>query len=210
MTNLIFRINNEAIDASYAAQPSYYVTVANDDTLIFSAGKAGLVYDGGPIPDQAALNQAATLLSPTLATIVAHYFLADVTAGILKEIHNAGNADKQYVFCCSFDGPTASEPQLEAWDTADINTYNLLCLGAGVPASSWYKAKCTTVVSPGATWTGTPLAGSGGSNVVLLNAGGGALTVAKDLYFAFHVNIPAAVTTPGAYLPVLLVTYCTN
>lgn len=209
MTNLLFRVNVNAADASYVAQPSYYVTVANDDTLIFSAGSAQVI-DGATIPSQTDLNRAATLLSPTLATIVAHYFLADVSDVLLKEIHNAGNADKQYVFCCSFDGATASEPQLEAWDTTDINTYNLLCLGAGVPASSWYKAKCTTVVSPGATWTGTPLAGSGASNVILLNAGGGALTVAKDLYFNLHINIPAAVTTPGAYLPVLLVTYCTN
>jgi hypothetical protein len=83
-------------------------------------------------------------------------------------------------------------------------------LGAGTPAGSWYKAVCTTAITPGAVWTGTPLAGSGVSNVVLLNDGSGALSAATDLYFNFHVKIPAAYSTPASYLPVLLVTYTTN
>jgi hypothetical protein len=83
-------------------------------------------------------------------------------------------------------------------------------LGSGQPSNSWYKAICTTTTEPGTTWTGTPLAGSGVSNVILLNAGAGALTGAKDLYFNFHVNIPAGYVTPGQYFPVLLVTFTTN
>lgn len=209
MTNLLLRINTTAIDASYVAQPSYYDTVDSADTLIFSAGSAQ-VADGQPIPSQTDLNRAATLLDPVLTTIVTHYFLADISVNLLKEIHNAGNIDKQYVFCCSFDGATASEPQLEAWDDANLNTISLLCLGNTVPVLSWYRAKCTTTNSPGTLWTGTPIAGSGVANVVLLNDGLGPLTVAKDLYFNFYVRIPAGITTPGQYLPVLLITYTTN
>jgi hypothetical protein len=209
MTNLLLRINNSAVDNPYVTSPSNFITVAADDTFIFSAGSA-LVANGQPIPSQADLNRAATLLSPTLATIVAHYFLGDTSLNLLKEIYLAGNGNNRYAFCCSFDGATASEPQLEAWDDSDLDSYSLTCLGSGNPANSWYKAKCTTSLAPGATWTGTPLGGSGASNIILLNDGAGALTVAKDLYFNFHVNIPAGVTTPGQYLPVLVVTYATN
>ena len=209
MTNLILRVNVTAVDSKYVTVPGNFVDVAVGDSFIFSAGSA-LVADGLSIPGQTDLNRAATVLAPLASTVVAHYFLADVSVNLLKEIHLAGNGNYSYVFCASFDNATASEPQLEAWDDATLATYILGCLGSGLPSSSWYKAICTTTTIPGATWVGTPLAGAGVSNVILLNAGAGALTVAKDLYFNFHVKIPAGYTTPGQYLPVLLVTYTTN
>lgn len=214
MTNLLFRINHTSIDDSYANSPSNFVTLGAGDSLIFSAGSA-IVADGQPIPSQSDLNRAGTLLDPLVATIVAHYFLADSSENELVEIHLAGNQNKRYVFACSFDGPTASEPQLEAWDDSNLNSYLLGCLGNGTPANSWYKAKCTTSALPGAAWTGTPLAGSGASNIILLNNGNGALgdlgsgESTQELYFNFHVKIPAAYTTPGQYLPILLITYTT-
>lgn len=209
MTNLILRVNTSIVDNTYAAAPGNFVAVATGDNLIFSAGSATVI-DGAPIPSQTDLNRAATILDPLSPTVVAHYFLADLDVNLLKEIHLAGNQDKRYVFCASFDGITVSEPQLEAWDDATLTTYLLGCLGAGTPDSSWYKGICTTSVTPGASWVGVPLAGSNSSNIVLLNDGLGALTVATDLYFNFHVKIPAAYTTPGQYLPVLLITYTTN
>ena len=209
MTNLLLRINKSAVDSPYVSAPGNYVTLDVGDNLIFSGGSS-TVADGLIIPDLNELNKAATLLSPSSATIVAHYFLADSSTGFLDEIHLAGNADKSYVFCASFDGPTASEPQLEAWDDIGLISYVLGCLGSGVPANSWYRAKCTTDATPGPAWLGTPLAGAGAGNSVLLNASNGALTVAKDLYFNFHVKIPAAYSTPGQYLPVLLITFTTN
>jgi hypothetical protein len=209
MTNLLLRVNKTAVDSTYVAAPANFETLGAGDSLIFSAGSAAVI-DGADIPEQAELNAAATLLSATLETIVAHYFLADSDVDLLKEIHLAGNSDNRYVFCASFDGATASEPQLEAWDDGNLNTYSLVCLGSGTPNLSWYRAKCTTALTPGALWVGTPLAGSGSSNSVLLNAGAGAITVATDLYFNFHVKIPAAVTTPGQYLPILLITFTTN
>lgn len=215
MTNLILKVNISAVDDTFANAPGNFQTVLAGDTLIFSAGSATVV-DGAVIPNQTELNKAATLLSPISATIVAHYFLADLLNNLLKEIHLAGNADKRYAFCASFDGSTATEPQLEAWDDINLSTYLLGCLGAGTPASSWYKAICTTVVTPGAVWTGTPLAGSGVSNVVLLNAGAGPLDElgsgisSQELYFNLHIKIPAAYSTPASYLPVLVISYTSN
>jgi len=210
MTNLLLRVNKTAVDSTYVAAPGNFETMGSGDSLIFSAGSAAVI-DGADIPETAELNEAATLLDPLLETVVAHYFLADSSVDLLKEIHLAGNGDYRYVFCASFDGPTASEPQLEAWNDGNLNAYTLVCLGSGTPNLSWYKAKCTTASTPGATWLGTPLAGSGASNKVGLNSGVAISEVAgKDLYFNFHVKIPAAVTTPGQYLPILLITYTTN
>ena len=209
MTNLLLRINKTLVDSTFIAAPANYVTLGSGDSLIFSAGSSAVI-DQADIPEQAELNAAATLLDPLLETIVAHYFLADSSEDKLEEIKLAGNSDKRYVFCASFDGPTASEPQLEAWDNGNLNSYALSCLGSGTPNLSWYKAKCTTAVTPGALWVGTPLAGSGSANAVLLNAAAGALLVATDLYFNLHVKIPAGVTTPGQYLPILLITFTTN
>jgi hypothetical protein len=216
MTNLLLKVNVSSVDAAYddSGMAGSYVTVEAADSLIFSAGLTGVVEDGLPIPNplQPALNRAATLLDPGNVTIVQKYFIADSSAGYLYEIFNAGNKDKQFVFCCSFDDATTSEPQLEAWDDINLATYLLLCLGNGDPASSWYRAKCTTLASSGPNWigTGTPLAGSGTSNVVKLNASGGVLTGAKDLYFNFGVRIPGTASTPNIYLPVLVVTYTSN
>lgn len=212
MTNLTFKVNITNTDTVAGGN---FQTVLAADSFIFSAGSAAVI-DGADIPTQSEINAAATLLSPSVATIVAHYFLADVANNLLKEIHLAGNSDKRYAFLASFDGATATEPQLEAWDDITLATYALGCLGLGTPANSWYKAICTTTTTPRALWTGTPLAGSGFSNVVPLNAGNGALPdlvsgeSAHDLYFNFHVKIPAAYLTAGQYLPVLVITFTTN
>ena len=117
--------------------------------------------------------------------------------------------DKQFVICVSFDGATATEPQLEVWDNANLNTVTSVALGAGVPALSWYKGICTTDELPGVR-TYVPLAGAGVSNVVKLNSGNGALSDAKDLYFNFKIVIPAGIANPSAELPVIAITYTTN
>jgi len=209
MTNLTFRVNKSSTDSSYATAPSNFVDVDVADTLIFSAG-SDVVKDGAAIPTQSDYNRAATLLDPILETVIAHYFLADVSTNLLKEIYLAGCQNKQYVFCCSFDGTTATEPLLEAWDNASLNSYSLACLGLGIANNSWFHSKCTTTIPPGSSWSGVSLAGSNGSNIVYLNSGLGALTVAKDLYFNFYVKIPPAISIPELYLPVLLITFDTN
>jgi len=211
MTSLIFRINNTVTDSNYVTAPGNFITVDEVlDRFIFSNGSTQ-VADGQSIPTEEDLNRAAVLLDALYQVIVPKYFLADaLPSNILKEIKLAGNQNKRYAFCCSFDGATATEPVLEAWDNNNINTILLTCLGSGTPNNSWFKAICTTGVLPGADWVGTPLAGSGSSNHVLLNAGAGALTVAKDLYFNMKIIIPAGINTPEYYTPTLLVTYTTN
>jgi hypothetical protein len=208
-TGFILRINNTINDATYVAQPTYYVDVdASNDYFIFSNGSAA-VADGQSIPSATDLNRAGTQLDITEVT-VGKYFLADVSVNLLKEIKLAGNQNKKYVFCLSFDGETASEPQLEAWDDDTLTSYSIIPLGTGIPNNSWYKAVCTTTNAPGVDWVGTPIAGDGVGNIILLNDGAGALSVAKDLYFNFKIVIPGGVTTPGAFTPVLNVSYLTN
>jgi len=211
MTNLTLRINHSVTDSSYVSAPGNYIDVDESvDTLIFSAGSTGVVADNLLIPDPDDFNRAATILTPQTGCTVAHYFLSDVSTGYLREALLAGAQNKQYAFCCSFDGATTTEPQLEAWDDANLNTYADICLGAGTPSASWYHAVCTTLGIPGSTsWSGTSLAGSAGANVLLLNSGSGYLTTSGDLYFNFRVDIPSGVSTPGSESPVLTITYTT-
>lgn len=213
-TTMTLRVNRSSNDVAYADQISgqdYYTSFeAGVDKFYFSEGSAA-VADGEVIPSEAELNRAAINLS--LITVdyeVPHYFLGDVSADLLREIALAGSEDYQYVFCCSFDGETASEPQLEAWDDDDLDSFVSQALGLGTPANSWYRAICTTTSSPGVSWSGTPLAGSGSSNIVLLNDGNGALSGATDLYFNFKIVVPVGLTVAAILTPVLCVTFTEN
>lgn len=210
MTSLKFLINNSNTDDSYANHPENFIEVDEDaDELIFSGGSVD-VADGQAIPTEEELNRAATLYDAISDVIVSKYFLASIGLGLLKEVKLAGNQNKRYVFCASFDGATATEPLLEAWDNENLNTVLLNCLGNGSPSQSWFRAKCTTDGLPLPDWAGTHLAGSGASYHVLLNNGGGALSGAKDLYFNFKIVIPAGEDTPAVFTPVLLITFTTN
>ena len=211
-TSLTFRVNKTTTDTSYAGMASgddFYLDVASDDELILTAGSTA-VADGEDIPTETELNRAATLISDSVAVEVSKYMIADDDQDELVEVFNAGKTTKQYVFCCSFDGATATEPQLEAWDDSDMDTYTSTCLGTGSPASSWYHATCTTTAAGGVGWVGTRLGGNGASYVVLLNDGNGALAVATDLYFNFYCEIPAGVTSAVSETPVLAIVYTTN
>lgn len=210
MTHLILRINNSITDSSFVAAPGNFIDVDPvNDSFIFSAG-SGAVADGQPLPSATDLNRAATQLSAIADVIVSKYLLSDASAALLKEIKLAGNQNKQFVFCASFDGATASEPILEAWDDTNLNSIALACLGAGVAANSWYKAVRTTSGLPGSNWAGIHLAGSASGNHILLNGGVGALGAAVDLYFNFKIVIPAGTAIAALYQPVLLITYTTN
>lgn len=210
MTSLTLHINHSSTDSPLNTSGVDWVEVnPTYDSFIFSDGGSG-VADGEDTPTDEELNRAAVPLDENNEVDVSEYFLLDYSADELKEIFNAGNQNKRYVFACEFDGATASEPQLEAWDNEDMDSYADPGLGNGVPASSWYKAVCTTTSLPGADWTGVRLAGSGASNIVLLNNGSGALTGATTLYFNFKIVIPAGYVTPAVHTPVLVVTYTTN
>jgi len=204
-TNLTVRINQTDSSASYSAQPTYYIDVdLVADRLIWTAG-SGAVYDHcGYSPTNAQLNEAATIIQGTDVEIT-YCFLDDVSsAEKLHAVIGAGSDDDRYVFCLSFDGATATEPTLEAWDDITHATANMHVLGYGTPANSMIHAICTTDATPGSAWAGTNLAGA---NTVLLNAGNGALSVAKDLYANIYIKVPASYATPETSNPVLTVRY---
>ncbi len=212
MTNLILRANVTSNDTAYADMGSgedFYIDMVSGDYFIFSDG-SDAVKDGESIPSDLDLNRAAPLLDDLSEVEVDKYFLADISDSDIKEIINAGRVAKRYVFCASFDGATASEPALEAWDSEGAYTFNSACLGAGTASDSWYKAICTTDSTPASSWAGTILAGSNASYRLLLNNSNGALSSAKDLYFNFAVVIPPGIENPTAEVPILLITYTTN
>jgi hypothetical protein len=178
-----------------------------NDKLIFSAGSAA-VADGQPTPSEAELNEAATIID-TVDVEIAHTFLLDVSdVGVeLKEMFMANSGNHRYVICLAFDGATASEPTLEAWDDDTHLTANLNCLGLGTPADSMLKAVLTTAGSPGAGWVGTSIAGGAAPNILLLNGGGGALPGATDVYVNIHWDVPGAFSTPFVENPTISIRF---
>jgi hypothetical protein len=193
VVNCIVHANKSAVDATRVAQPANYIQMdLANDKLIFSAGSAA-VADGQPTPSSAELNEAATIIQ-AIPVEIAHTFLLDVSdvGAELKEMFMANSGNYRYVICLAFDGATASEPTLEAWDDDTHVTANLNCLGLGTPADSMLKAVLTTGGAPGASWVGTPIAGGAAPNVLLLNGGGGALGGATDVYVNIHWDVPGA------------------
>jgi hypothetical protein len=210
MTDLILHINRSLTDSPLLTTGVEWVEVDSIyDSFIMSNGGVG-VTDGATIPTEDILNRNAVQLNNISPVTVPKYFLADNSAGILKELKLAGNQQKRHVFACAFDGATATEPQLEAWDNQTMDTYQDPSLGSGIPSSSWYKAICTTTNTPALNWTGVSLAGNGASNVVYLNDGNGVLTGADVLYFQFKIVIPGGYVTPAIHTPMLVVVYATN
>ena len=211
MSNMILHINHSVNDVVYPTG-DWIAVDPNADSFIFSQGSAaGLgVSDGDALPSEALLNRYAVLLDAVNPVTVPKYFLADGSASFLKEIKLAGNQNKRYVFAADFDGATATEPQLEAWDNINMATILSPALGAGSPLTSWYKIVVTTNGLPGSNWVGTPLGGSAVANIALLNGGAGALTVAKTLYFNFKVVIPGGYLVPAVLTPFLAIVYTTN
>lgn len=209
MTNLNLYINHSTNDLPFGST-TFILDDPAYDFLLFSQGSApsGGVSDGDALPSEALLNRYAVQLDAVNPVNVPKYFLADSSSGILRDIWLAGNQNKRYVFDAHFDGVTASEPQLEAWDDIGMSSALIPALGAGSPSLSWYRAVSTKNGLPGANWVGSTLAGA--TNVLLLNAGAGALTIATHLYFNFKIVIPGGYVTPGLHTPILVITYATT
>jgi len=214
MTNLTIYVNTGADDIERGESGAEFteVSVAND-TLIFSSGSA-IVADGESIPSSSELTQAGVLTSEVADVEVEKYFLADVSAVQLKEIFNAGNLNKRYVFCFAFDDETATEPTLELWDDTDMDSSDLYSLGAGTPADSWWKGLTTTAGLPGVDWANDgatiKLAGGADGNFLWLNDENGALSVADDLYCNLTIVIPTNPNQSGLEQPVIVIKYTSN
>jgi hypothetical protein len=201
-------VNVSTNDLPYSTNPGDYVEVnLTLDRFIFSYGSAA-VADGQPIPSTQELNSAGVLIT-TSDVEVPHFFLADASAGVLKEIHNAGNQNKQHVFCVSFDDATNSEPILELWDNNDIDTIANYSLGAGVANNSFFRGIRTTGGLPGGGWTGFRLAGSAVNHFLWLKNGTGAGldSGGEDLYFNLRITVPANYANAALETPVFAIKY---
>ena len=205
-TNLIVHVNKGDPDVSYGESGADYLALdIAHDYLIWTKGSDD-VKAGQNEPTEAELNVASTIISAVAETQVAHCLCYDYNENKLEEVEGMGG-NKKYVFCFRFDGDTANEPQIEAWDTNGHTTYNKHVLGNGTPADSFVKGKCTTTLLPGTNWakTGgshTELAGDGSSNVIKLNDGNGAVVLPsgithKELYANLAIVIPVGYATPG-------------
>ena len=202
-------------DVSYATTPADYIEMdLTNDYLIWTEGDTTVkdLMVAEPTPTE--LNAAATKIDPDTTKTVDKCLIMDYS-------HNWGGAyythlvkgmgeNKRYIFGFSFNGATASEPQIEAWDDSNHNTTAKHVLGNGTPANSFVKAVCTTASLPGASWAGTALAGA---NILQLNNGNGALAAlasgetSQELYCNLKIVIPAAYATPAVETFVLTVRY---
>jgi hypothetical protein len=212
-TNMELLINYVNADHSKSSYPADYITVdLVNDYLIWSAGN-DVVKDlmtHEPTADE--LNTAASIIDESNPITVALCLLMDYSHSVGGSYYThkvlGMNENKRYVFCFDFDGATATEPQLEAWDSNTHTTYAKHVLGNGTPLNSFVKAICTTYSLPGVGWAGTAIAG--GSNVLLLNGGSGALGGAGQLYANIKILIPAAYSTPAAENYILTVRFTYN
>jgi hypothetical protein len=202
-------INHTANNNPLTTLADYTEINLASDFFVFSNG-SDVVADGEAIPSEASLNQAGVVIG-TVDTVVPHYFLADFSDNLLREIHNAGSQNLRYVFAVDFDAATATEPTLELWDDDGMDSILIDCLGAGDPTESWFEGICTTAAAPGSTsWVGSKLAGASSTHYLSLNAGLGALTVAKTLYFQLRITVPANFTSAGKGTPIFAIKYAEN
>jgi hypothetical protein len=210
MTSLIVRANYVDGDVSFITTPADYIALdLTNDYLIWTKGDATIKDLMTHEPLAAELNAAAEVIDPLVDVTVTKCLLMDyshdVGGAYYTHLVKGMGENKRYVFGFSFDGATATEPQLEAWDSSAHSTYAKNVLGANTPANSMLKGVCTTSSLPGANWVGAALAGA--ANVLLLNAGNGALAVADILYANLKIVIPANFLTPAAETFVITVRY---
>jgi len=197
-------INHSSQDSPLLTSGVDWVLVDTDnDSLIITDG-SDTVKDGEATPGETALNSAGIVLDGT-EQIFPYYLLNDISAGVLKEVFLMGEGNYRYVLACDFDASTVSEPVLEAWDDADLDTIDSVILGEGTPSYSWITGIVTTDGLPGASWTGLSLAGSSDTHFLNLNNGNGALSVAKTLYCQLKCVVPDTQLDAGVSTPVLVV-----
>jgi len=182
---------------------SYEEIDTDNDSLIFSKGSIE-VADGQPIPNSTQLNSAGILLTGIEQT-VPHYFLADNSANLLKEIHLMGSGNYQHVLAFDFDSETASPVTLEIWDNEDLDSIENVSLGSGVASSSFFRGITTTLALPGPSWPGSRLAGSSEGNFLYLSDE--ALAGADTLYCTLKIVFPAIQNLAGVNANVMAIKY---
>ena len=218
MTNLTVRANYVDADIPYGATGAGYIELNLANDYFIWTGGSPIVDLMITEPLASELNEGATIIDDSVDVQVPYCYLMDYS-------HDVGGAyythlvlgmgdNKQYVFNFSFDGPTASEPRLEAWDDSSHTTADTHVLGNGTPANSMLKAVPTTSVLPGASWAGTPIADT--DDYILLNEGNGALAVlatgetSHELYANIKIVIPTGYATPEVASFVITTRYTWN
>lgn len=220
-TNLTVRTNYIDADLAYGVSGAGFIDMDLDhDYLIWTQGSSIVKDLMTHEPTEAELNEASVIIDENNDVVVPLCLIMDYS-------HNVGGTyythkvlgigeNKRYVFAFSFDGATAKEPQLEAWDDSDHDSITKHVLGNGTPANSMIKAICTTSSLPGADWAGIALAGSDPSRVVKLNDGEGALNAlpsgetSQELYANIKIVTPQAYDTPAIESFVLIVRFTWN
>lgn len=214
-TNLNVLVNYVDADVDYQTTPADYIAMdLTNDYLIWTEGDTTVKDLMTHEPTVNELNVAASQIDPSNPVTVSKCLLMDyshdVGGSYYTHLVEGMGENKRYVYAFSFDGATASEPQLEAWDDSNHNTTANHVLGNGTPANSFVKAICTTASLPGIDWAGSALAGA---NILLLNNGSGALSAlasgetSQELYANLKIVIPTAYAIPGAETFVLTIRY---
>lgn len=206
-------VNYVDADVNYETAPADFIELSlSTDYLIWTEGDAVVKDLMTHEPLASELNAAATRIDPDVDVTVAKCLLMDYShpSGYYTRLVKGMGENKRYVFAFSFDGATASEPEISAWDDDTHLTTNLNVLGAGTPANSMVKGVCTTASLPGASWAGAAIAGA---NVLLLNNGNGTLSAlgsgetSQELYANIKIVIPAAYATPAVETYTLVCRY---
>ncbi len=192
---------------TYQTTPANYIVLdLTNDYLIHTEGNSTVkdLMTSEPTPSE--LNEASTIIDNTADKEVDKILVMDYSHNFSGSYYTylvkGKGENKRYVFGFSFDGATATEPQLEAWDDENHNTYANNVLGDGTPANSMVKVVSTTDSLPGASWAGTAIAGDDSGRVVLLNAGNGALgalpsgDTSQEIYANIKIVIPQSYATP--------------
>lgn len=220
-TNLTWLINYVDAAVAYATTPADYIEVDVDhDYLIWTEGDSTVKDLMTSMPSEADLNAAGAAIDADAAYTVPLCLLMDYSGNVGGAYYThkviGMSENNRYVFCFSFDGSTATEPQLECWDDDGHDSFNKHVLGAGTAVDSMVKGICTTAGLPGASWTGTALAGDNVARVLLLNNGNGALAdlesgeTSQELYANLKIVLPADYPTPEAASFVMTVRYAWN
>jgi hypothetical protein len=221
-TLLSVKANLVDANVNYATTPADFITLdLVHDYLIWSEDLEDLLTHE-PTSDE--LNEHGIIIDENAVKLVPEYLVMDYShdwnGAYYTHLVKGMGENKRYVLCFSFDGATANEPQLEAWDDSDHDSSTKHVLGAGTPANSMVKAICTTGTPPGANWAtsgaGIAIAGSGATRIIKLNDGNGALDVlesgeiSQEVYANIAVVIPQAYATPAVESFILTVRYTWN
>ena len=119
-TTLSVRVNYVDADVNYTTTPADYITLdLTNDYLIWSKTLEDLMTHE-PTADE--LNAAAEVIDPDVVVTVTKCLLMDyshdVGGAYYTHLVKGMSENKKFVYCFSFDDATATEPQLEAWDSS--------------------------------------------------------------------------------------------